>query len=94
MKEKEKQRVISKNERCRAELLSQMGSRWRIDDISAEILKSVPWEALQKIRNAFEMRYLAQNKEEIETWLRNTIVLFPKKKTMNMLEGQTTGICV
>ena len=65
-----------------------------IDGISAEILKSVPWRALQKIRKAFEMRYLARNKEEIETWLRNTIVLIPEKKTMNRLEGQTRGICV
>ena len=48
-----------------------------IDGISAEVLKSIPWRALQKIRKAFEMRYLGQNKEEIESWLRNNIVLIP-----------------
>ena len=31
-----------------------------IDGNSAEILKSVPWRALHKIRKAFEMRYLRQ----------------------------------
>ena len=54
-----------------------------IDGIFAEILKSIPWRALQQIRKAFEMIYFAQNKEEIETLLKNTIVLLPKKKTMN-----------
>ena len=27
-------------------------------------------------------------------WLRNIIVLIPKKKVIDRLEGQTTGICV
>ena len=40
-----------------------------IDGISAEILKSIPWRTLQKIREAFEVRYLGQNKEEIGAWL-------------------------
>ena len=48
-----------------------------IDGISAEVLKSIPWRALQKIRKAFEIRYLGQNKEDIESWLRNNIVLIP-----------------
>ena len=65
-----------------------MGMRWAFAGISAEILKSIPWRALQKIRKAFEMRYLAQNSEEVETWLRNTIVLISKKKTMNRLEDR------
>ena len=69
------------------------GSAVGIDGISAEILKSIPWRALHKIRKAFEMRYLWQNKEKFETWLSNIIVLIPKKK-MNRLEGQTGGICV
>ena len=51
-----------------------------IDGISAEILKSIPWRPLQKIKNAFEMRYKGENKEDLETWLRNIIVLIHKKK--------------
>ena len=51
-----------------------------IDGIPAEILRSIPWRALQKIRKAFEMRDLGQNKEENETWLRNIIVLFRRKR--------------
>ena len=62
-----------------------------MDGISAEVLKSIPWRALQKIQKAFEMRYKGQNKEDIETWLRNIIVLIPKKKVIDRLEGQTRG---
>ena len=51
-----------------------------VDGISAEILKSIPWRALQKIKKAFEMRYTGENKEDIETWLRNIIVLIPKRR--------------
>ena len=40
-----------------------------IDGISAEVLKSIPCRALQQIRKALDMRYLRQNKEEIESWL-------------------------
>ena len=40
------------------------------------------------------MRYKGQNKEDIETWLRNIIVLIPKKKVIDRLDGQTRGICV
>ena len=36
-----------------------------IDGISAEILKSVPWRALKKIRKALEMRYFGPDKEEL-----------------------------
>ena len=54
--------------------------------ISAEILKSLLWSALQKIKKAFERRYTGENKEEIETWLRNFIVLIPKKKVIDKLE--------
>ena len=45
-------------------------------------------ESLTEDRKAFEMRYLAQNSEEVETWLKNTIVLISKKKTMNRLEDR------
>ena len=40
------------------------------------------------------MRYIGEHKEDIETWLRNIIVLTPKKKVIDRLEGQTRGICV
>ena len=63
-----------------------------VDGISVEILKSVPWRALQKIEKVFEIRYFGQNKEDIKAWLRNLIVQIPKK--MDRLEGQTRGICV
>ena len=36
-----------------------------IDGISAEILKSIPWRALKKIRKALEMRYFGPDKEEL-----------------------------
>ena len=45
-------------------------------------------------KKTFEMRYKGQNKEEIETCLRNLIVLIPKNKVIDKLEGQTRGICV
>ena len=64
-----------------------------VDGISAEVLKILPWRGLQKIKNAFELRYRVQSKENIETWLRN-FVLIPKKKVIDRLEGQTRGICV
>ena len=41
-----------------------------VDGIS---LKSLLWRALQKIRNAFDLRYGGQHKEDIETWLRNIV---------------------
>ena len=53
----------------------------------------LPWRAPQKIKNAFELRYEGQNKEDIETWLRNIIVLIPKKMIVR-LEGQTRCMCV
>ena len=65
-----------------------------VDGILAEILTALPWRALQKIENASELRYEGQNKEDIETWLRNIIVLIPKKKMIERLEGHTRGICV
>ena len=65
-----------------------------LDGISAEILKSIPWRALQKIKKAPERRYIGEDEEEIETWLRNIVVLIPKKKVIDRLEGQTRGICV
>ena len=52
------------------------------------------WRALQKIKNTFGKRYTGEDKEDIETWLRNSIVLTPKKKVIDRLEGQTRGICV
>ena len=55
--------------------------------------KSIPWRALQKIKKAFEMRFAGEHKEDIETWLRNIIVLI-LKNVIERLEGQTRGICV
>ena len=45
-------------------------------------------------KKTFEMRYKGQNKEDIETWLRNIVVLIRKKKVIDRLEGQTREICV
>ena len=50
--------------------------------------------ALQKIKKAFELRYIGRNKEDTDTWLGNIIVLIPKTKVIDRLEGQTRGICV
>ena len=55
-----------------------MGKAVGVDGISAEILKTIPWRPLQKIKKAFEMRYTGENKEDIE----------------NRLEGQTRCICL
>ena len=63
---------------CRASFSN--GKAVGVDGISAEILKSIPWRALQKIKKAFERRYIGEEKEEIETWLRNIIVLIPEKE--------------
>ena len=71
------------------------GKALRVDCISAEVLESIPWRALQKIRKAFETRYFGQDKEEIESWLRNIIVLIPNRRTKDRLvEVQTRRICV
>ena len=59
-------------------------SNWKsvvVDGISAEILKSIPRRALRKIKKAFEMICKSRNKEDIETWLRNIIVLIPEEKS-------------
>ena len=40
------------------------------------------------------MRYEGRHTEDIETWLRNIIVLFPEKEVIDRLEGQTRGNCV
>ena len=65
-----------------------------VDGISSEMLKTLPWRALQKIKNAFELMYKVQSKVDVETWLRNIIVLIPKKKVIDRPDGQTRGICV
>ena len=65
-----------------------------VDGISSEILRTLPWRALQKIKNAFDLRYKGQSKVDTETWLRNIIVPIPKKKVIDRLECQTRGICV
>ena len=44
-----------------------IGKAVGVDGISAKLLKSIPWIALQSVKNAFEMRYKGQNKEDIET---------------------------
>ena len=55
-----------------------------VDGDSSEILKSITWSVLQKIRKTFEMKDLGVNKE-IETLLKN-IALIPKKKIINKLD--------
>ena len=107
MKKKAKEELDARDEKCRSKeksggsqgpkstmsVLMQSrasfsdGKAVGIDGISADVFKSIPWRALQKI-------YLVQNKEEIEAWLRNIIVLIPKKRTMNRFGWQTRGICV
>ena len=84
--------TVSVNMQSRASFSN--GKAVGVDGISAEILKSIPWRALQKIEKAFAMRYTGENKEDIETWSRNIIVLTPKKKVIDRLEGQTREIFV
>ena len=61
------------------------GKEVGVDGISAEILKSTPWRALPIIKQEFERRYIGEDKEEVETWLRNIIVLIPEKKVIERL---------
>ena len=68
------------------------GKAGGIDGISAEILQSIPWRALQKIKKAFEMRFIGRNNEDIETWLRNIIVLSPKEKTTDRLDRREESV--
>ena len=56
-----------------------MGKRWELMVSHLRFSKSIPWRALQKIKKAFEMRFAGEHKEDIETWLRNIIVLIQKK---------------
>ena len=51
-------------------------------------------ELCRKSKMAVEMRYNGGSKEDIETWLRNIIVVIRKKKVIDRLEGQRRGICV
>ena len=39
-------------------------------------------------------KYMGHDTGEIETWLRNIIVLLPKIRTTITLQGQTRGICM
>ena len=83
---------MSGTSHARSEDVSSLGKNSddeALQKIINKFRKSIPRRALQKIRKAFEMRYLGQNKEESETWLRKIIVLIPKKKIINKLEGHT-----
>ena len=65
-----------------------------VDGISAEVLNPYLRKLCRKSKKTFGMRDKGQNKEDIETWLRNIIVLIPKKKVIERLERQARGICV
>ena len=51
-----------------------------VDGLSSEILKTLTWRAVHKIKNAFELRYSGQSKMDMERRLKNIIVLTPKKE--------------
>ena len=90
------QELIAQSARCAVDILWRPHPNVSLSlslSLSAEILKSIPWRALQKVKKAFQRRYTVED-EEIETWLRNIIVLIPKKKVIDRLEGQTRGIFV
>ena len=56
--------------------------------MSAEILRSIPWRALQEIKKAFGLRYIGQNKEWTEVhWSK-------QRGRKNMVEKRHRGICV
>ena len=65
-----------------------------VDEISSEILQALPWRAVQKTKTALETRYKGCNKEDIETFSRDVIVLRPKKNGIDRHEAHTRGICV
>ena len=44
-------------------------------NIAAEMLKALPWRAVQARRRAFTRRYLGENTEGITLWVENIIVL-------------------
>ena len=56
------------------------GKAVRVDDLPSEVLKTLPWRVVQKIRAAFQRRYLEYERDSIDTWIRNVIVLVPNKK--------------
>ena len=70
------------------------GKAVRVDDISSQVLEALLWRAVQKLKGASERRYLGYSKESIETWLKNVVVLLPKKVGIERMEGQTRGLCV
>ena len=63
----------------------------QVDDTSSEILKALPWRAVQKIMAAFNRRYLEYCRKSIDTWILNVILLAPKMKGIENLEGPAKG---
>ena len=68
--------------------VSQMEKPWKLMESRLKSLKLYLGELCRRLE------CLHQNKEDIETRLRNTIVLIPKKKVVEVLEGQTRCIGV
>ena len=73
---------------CKSQLLSLMGKRLGLMVTRLRFWSPFRGERCRRSER-LKMRYFGLNKEEIETWLKNIIVLFPKKKIINKLEEQT-----
>ena len=91
-------------QKWKEELKTYSRKKYQDDEMNAKAKKELEeweersrrqrWESGASQEKAFERRYIGEDKEEIETWLRNIFVLIPKKKVIDRLEGQTRGICV
>ena len=71
-----------------------IGEAEGVDDITSEVLKAIPCRAVAKIRGSFGRGYLAHNKGNMDSCLKNVFVLIPKEVGRERLGGQTHGITV
>ena len=64
--------------------------------MASQLKSSKPYlgELCRTLKKDFELRDEGQSTEDTETWLRNNIVLIPKKQVIDRLGSQTRGIGV
>ena len=66
-----------------------------VDNIVAELLKTLPWRTVQAITRAFTRRYLGEPLGNRVIGEKNVIVPLPRKsKSISHLAGQTRGLFV
>ena len=60
-----------------------------VDDIAAELLKTLPWRTVQAITRAFTRRYLGENPQEIESLVKKRQCATAKKIKVNLTSRRT-----